>query len=455
MLTFPYVSRVLGVENIGICNFVDGIINYFLLFSTMGVATLGIREIAGAKNCQKQLSRTFSALFFINMIATLIVVFALFIAIQVVPTFHQHANMFYVGLSKLCGQLFLIEWLYKGLEEFKYITKRSLIVKTIYVLLIFFFIKSPDDYVLYFALTCLMWVANAVFNCVYARRFTSLSIDFNYIKRYIKPFFILGVYNILTSMYTSFNVAFLGMTNTAIEVGYYTTSTKLLTIILSIYTAFTGVMIPKMSFLASNSRTEEFNDLITKSLDALLLFCMPVIILGVVSAPEIIRLIAGPGYEGSIIPFVIIIPLIFIVGYEQILAYQILMPLKKDNIILINSAIGAIVGILASVLFVPSFGSVGSAIVWLISELFVLFVCQIWVMKIQNMSFPFGKLFMNIVYYLPILFILIYIELMQINYLIKLLIDSCLLLLYFIVLNVGVLKNDLIMNLFRSIYKKI
>ena len=43
LLTYPYVSRVLGVTNIGICNFVDSIINYFILFSMMGVSIFGIR----------------------------------------------------------------------------------------------------------------------------------------------------------------------------------------------------------------------------------------------------------------------------------------------------------------------------------------------------------------------------------------------------------------------------
>lgn len=455
MLTFPYVSRVLGVENIGICNFVDSIINYFVLFSTMGIATLGIREIAGARNNKTQMSRTFSALFIINMIATIFVALVLLLAIHVVPTFHQHANMLYIGLSKLCGQLFLIEWFYKGLEDFKYITKRSIAVKTIYVLLIFILIKSPDDYVLYFTLTCIMWVANAVFNCIYARRFTSFSVDFNYIIRYIKPFFILGVYNILTSMYTSFNVAFLGMTNTVNEVGYYTTSTKLLTLILSIYTAFTGVMVPKMSSLVSSSKIGEFNGLIAKSLDALLFFSIPVIILCIITAPEIIRLLAGVGYEGSILPFIIIMPLVFIIGYEQILAYQILMPLKKDNIILFNSAIGAIVGIVANIILVPSFGGIGSAFVWFFSEVSVLVVCQIWVTKLLKLAFPYGKLFKNFVYYLPILIILICIEPLQINYLSKLLIDSCIMFTYFVVLNVFILKNELIKNLFNSCLKRI
>ena len=49
-MIFPYVSRVLGVEYVGLVNFVDNTVNYFLLFATMGMSILGIREIAAVKN---------------------------------------------------------------------------------------------------------------------------------------------------------------------------------------------------------------------------------------------------------------------------------------------------------------------------------------------------------------------------------------------------------------------
>ena len=49
-ITFPYISRVFGVEKLGLVNFVDNTVNYFLLFATMGISLLGVREIATVKN---------------------------------------------------------------------------------------------------------------------------------------------------------------------------------------------------------------------------------------------------------------------------------------------------------------------------------------------------------------------------------------------------------------------
>ena len=63
LLTYPYVSRVLGANGIGICNFVDSIVTYFLMFSMMGITILGIRETAINKKQTEKLSEVFSNLY--------------------------------------------------------------------------------------------------------------------------------------------------------------------------------------------------------------------------------------------------------------------------------------------------------------------------------------------------------------------------------------------------------
>ena len=131
LLTFPYVSRVLGVSNIGICNFVDSIIHYFIYISMMGITAVGIREIASNKDDNAKLSKTFTSLALINCVTTLIAAIALVICIHTVPKFHEYKELLYVGVLKLVGNALLIDWLYKGLEDFKYITKRTLLVKTL------------------------------------------------------------------------------------------------------------------------------------------------------------------------------------------------------------------------------------------------------------------------------------------------------------------------------------
>ena len=128
LVTYPYVSRVLGVDNIGACNFVDSVINYFILFSMLGISTVGIREISQARNDSTRLNQTFSRLFTINTISTSIVLIALLISMFTVPQLRENSHLMWIGVLKLVSNYLLIEWLYKGLEEFKYITSRTVLV---------------------------------------------------------------------------------------------------------------------------------------------------------------------------------------------------------------------------------------------------------------------------------------------------------------------------------------
>ena len=131
---------------------------------------------------------------------------------------------------------FLVEWFYKGIENFKYITIRSFIVKCLYVIAIFVLVKEQKDYYIYYAITVGMVVVNAFCNIFYLRNFISLKLIHFNLSHYFKPLCIFGTYSILTSMYTSFNTTFLGLVTSPTEVGYYTTATKLYSICL-LYTS--------------------------------------------------------------------------------------------------------------------------------------------------------------------------------------------------------------------------
>lgn len=454
LLTYPYVSRVLGVDKIGICNFVDSIINYFVLFSMLGVGIVGIREIAKNKNDKECLNKTFNSLFFLNTLSTTIMLVLLIIAINIVPKLNEHKELMYIGAFKLVFNYLLIEWLYKGLEDFKFITNRTVIIRCLYVISVFIFIHDVNDYKLYYLLMALMVVLNSIVNILYSRKFVKYSLSNIYIKPYIRPFIILGLYMLLTSMYTSFNVAYLGFVAGETEVGYYTTATKLYGIILSVFTAFTGVMLPRMSALIAEHNIDEFKNLLKKSVNLLFGFSIPLISFTMIFAKPIILLLSGKGYDGAITLMQIVMPLILIIGYEQILVIQTLMPLKYDKAILINSIVGACIGILLNILLVSKYKSVGSAFVWFISELSVLFTAQYFVWKKIKIKFPFKYFFKNIIDNIPLLALMLLIYLMDQNSIINMFIGCAIMLIYSIVVQYFILKNSIFINLINKVIRR-
>lgn len=454
-LTYPYVSRVLGVTNIGICNFVDSIINYFVLFSMMGISIVGIREIAKSKGEKQSLNKTFSSLFALNATTTAVLFIALIISIYTVPKLYVYRELMWLGALKLAANFLTLDWLYRGLEDFKYITARTIAVKTVYVACVFIFVHEQNDYPIYYLLLCMMVVANAIINAFHSRKFVHLSFRTINVKLYVKPFFTMGTYMVLTSMYTSFNVAFLGFCSGETEVGYYTTATKLYTILLALFTAFTGVMLPRMSSLVSEQRYDEFRLLLQRSFNALVVFAVPLVYFCIVMAPQIILIISGKGYEGAISPMRIVMPLMLVIGYEQILIIQTLMPLKADKQILRNTILGASTGLLLNFILVPYLHSVGSAIVWFTSELVVLCSAQHAVKNIMGVDFPWKSVIKNVIYYIPMAVLVFIINGLIPTAILSVIVCGTLMVLYSYVLNVRIIKNEEVVRTISLLNKKI
>lgn len=387
-ITFPYISRVLGVENVGLVNFVDNTINYFLLFASMGVNVLGVREIAKAREDIQKRSSIFSNILGVNFFFTLVTLFVYFVIITSVQKFEAYKELLYIGAAKILFSTFLIEWLYTGAEDFRYITIRSVLIKVAYILLVFLLVKQPDDYRVYFYLTTSVTIVNALINIIHSRKFVKINFRELFNFKYLRDNITLGIYSIMTSMYLTFNVIYLGLVSDNIQVGYYTTAYKLYSVILGFFSAFTNVMLPRMSSLAANGEKERFQNLIDKSFSVMVMFCIPLIVCSMILAPDIIYALSGLSYDGAITPMKIIMPAILFVGIAQILAMQILMPLKKDNVLLIASMLGASVSILINFFFVKEKQAVGSALVLLCSECTVTITYLIYTYRNKLQTIP-------------------------------------------------------------------
>lgn len=400
-ITFPYVSRVLGVERLGLVNFVDNTVNYFLLFATLGVGLLGVREIAGAKSDMERQSKIFSNILGMNLLFTILTLTAYVAAIFLVPRFHQSSELFFIGTAKILFTAFLVEWFFTGIENFKYITIRSLLVKLLYVLAVFIFVKTRDDYKLYFILTVGVVVVNATINMVYVRKFVNISVADLFKFMYVRENITIGVYTIMTSMYTTFNVMYLGLATDNTQVGYYTTAFKLFYVIYGLFSSFASVMLPRMSSLISDGNYDRFNALINRSFSLIVMFSIPLVLCCIILAPQIILLLSGAGYEGAIIPMRIIMPVVVLAGIDQVLAVQIIMPMKKDNVLLTASILGAVVCLATNFIFVKYLQCVGTALALLLAQSFVTTTYIIYVLRKKLVRIPFNVILESIFFAIP------------------------------------------------------
>lgn len=455
LITYPYVSRVLGVTNIGICNFVDSIVNYFILFSMMGVSIVGVREIAAVRADRAERNRVFSSLLVLNGATTGIAAVALVIALFTVPALLPHRRMLSIGVVKLLANFLCMDWLFRGLEEFKYITSRSIIVKSLYVVAVFLLVRRPEDYPVYYLLLTLTLLANAAVNVFYARNYVSLRLTGLRFGPMSGAFFIMGLYMFLTSMYTSFNVAYLGFVSNPEQVGYYTSATKIFSMIIALFSAFTTVMLPRMSAVLSAGDRDLFLSSVSKSFTVFFTIGIPLILFMLFGSQDIVRIISGKGYEGAVVPMMTVSPLILVIAMEQILVIQVMMPMKWDRSIFVNSLIGALAGLFLNLLLARRFQAQGSAIVWLVSEL-VVFACALGSVSSRlSFRFPLRELLRNTAAYLPLvplLFLLL--RFGPENAFLRLGLEAVVLGVYFCALNVFVLKNAVVLDMVHAFRKR-
>jgi O-antigen/teichoic acid export membrane protein len=454
LLVFPYISRKLGVENIGIVGFVDNIINYFVIIATLGINTVGIRTIAACGNDRNKKSQVFSELMVWTLIFTVTVCIIYIITISSIPRLSEHKELFYIGLSKLFFTPFLIEWFFAGIENFKYITIRSIIIKILYAVSIILLVKEVDDFDIYFLLTSLVIVINSIINIIYSKKFISLRLTNIKIKQYAKQIISLGIFQILISMYTTFNVIYLGFISNNKEVGYYYTALKIYIIITGLFTAFTSVMLPRMSSLFATDNKNVFNLMINKSFNALLTFCIPLMIGGTVLAPQIIRIMSGQGYDGAIVPMQILMPLLLISGVSQLNALQVLIPMHKEKVLLIITPVVAFVGITLNFLLVSKYAALGTAVVLFLSECTGAVIGLLYSIRNKLFVFPIKTFRINILYSIPYILICWGTTRMNLSPITTIMIAFIICFIYFFFLQFKCIKNEMLINIIKTTIRK-
>ncbi len=454
LIIYPYVSRTLGLSNIGIVNFVDNLINYFVFISMMGITTVGIREIASVRDNPKELSKTFSSLLFLTTATTLIAIVILWIAMYTITMLVPYRDLLYIGIAKLVFNLFILEWFIIGMENFKFITYRSIIIKCLYILCIFLFVRESSDYKTFYLLSTVTVMANALVDIIYIRRFVHLSIPSIDIRPYYKAFLMMGVYVLLTNVYISLNPVWLGFVTNTDEVGYYTTATKLHTFIMAFLLSFTNILFPRVSNLLADGKKDEFWEKIRIAFEAVYLFTFPTMIYMAVAGPQLLHLIVGDGFEGAYLPFRMITPLILIIGIEQILVIQILMATHCDHTVLKNAFIAAVATLVFNLLLTSQWGAIGTAVVWIIAEALIMVLSIIVIYQKFKFVMDYRRLLNYCICYTPLLLLsLLLYHFLNDDY--AIVISLAVLTTVFIVINeVFILKNKVALQLLQSLKHK-
>ena len=367
LITYPYVSRILGPENIGKVSFATSVVYYFSMFAQLGIPTYGISACARVRDDKKKLSQTVQEIMLINAAMTVIVYTVFAGALFTVPRLSAEKPLLLItGLTVLFNTIG-VEWLYKALEQYSYITTVSILFKIVSVVAMFAFVHSPDDYVIYGGISIIAASGSCLMNFIRLRRFVFVRPIGGYnIKRHLKAIWVFFAMSIATTVYTNLDTVMLGFIKNDTDVGYYTTAVKVKNILCSLVTSLGTVLLPRMSCLAEEKKWDEFYAVVKKALNFVIILALPLSIFFIIFARESIILLSGSEFLPSVIPMRIITPTVLLIGITNVLGIQVLVPLGKEKYGLPVREKG--------IATIPRLASSGAAIGTLIAEAVVLAV---------------------------------------------------------------------------------
>ena len=461
LLTFPYLARVLGPENIGLYNFSESYARYFALVAALGISVYGVREIAKKQEQPKALSNTFVELFLINFVATCFLSVLYIFTIVYTNKLSSNATLFYWSFLFFFFQVFVLEWFFTGINQFKYIAIRFFFIRLVFIAAIFIFIKEANDYVKYMQLQVALTFFLGIINFVYLFKFIDLkNIRLNELNllKHLKPLLLLFLTIFSISVYLHFDTVLLGILADNESVGYYSAPLKLVKIIIAVLAAITAAMFPKMVQFFEQGEMEQFEKMLSQSFELVVSIGIPTTILVYMLAPEIIYILFGSSFENAIIPLQITAPLILIVSLSTIFGFQILSVHSKDSAILKSAVAGMLFSLLASFLFIPKFKQDGAAYIILFTELLVLLFFIYFSSKLVQLKNTKQVILREIAFAIPYCIIPYMISTISLPTITKLIVVLSSALLWFIVVQFFIVKisvfKTLVMDIFIGRIKK-
>lgn len=379
LITVPYVTRVLSVEGYGDVGFAQSVSTWLSALCMLGIGTYGVRECARVRDDLAALARTVRELLAILAVSTAVVCGAFAACIPLVPRLSALAPLMWVFLVGTVLMSFGVEWFYQAIEQYAYITARSVAFKVAALAATFALVRSPGDYLVYGAILSLVTCGNNVLNLVRLRRMVGGvdpgALD---VRRHLGPLMSFAALSISSAVYLSFDSTLLGMLSPSnYQVGLYQLSTKLKAVMFSVVNAVLGVLIPRLTYYHANGREEEFLSLLRRGLGLTANATAAIAGYLLAAASPVVVLVSGPDFAAAAAPLRVIGFVNLLSCLSYFIGICVLTPTGRERRLAAANALGVPVSVALNALLDPSLGAMGAALSLLLAEL-AIFLVQAW-----------------------------------------------------------------------------
>ena len=455
LITFPYISRTLLVDNIGKINFGLSFVSYFSLLASLGINVYAIRECSKVSEDRKELSKVASQIYSLNLFTTAIAYILLFLFLVFYKRIvHYRILIVIQSLSILFGTLGT-DWLNTAMEDFQYITIRTILFQLVSLLLLFAFIHSPEDYIKYAVISVISSSGYSLVNMFYRKKYCDIFFTKNIeIKKHYLSIIVLFVMLLSQTIFNNVDMTMLGIMKGDFEVGIYSTAHKIMSVISQTVASILWVVLPRISYYYKNNSFGEINTLLRKILGFHITLGLPCVIGTILMSNDIILLIAGRDFaqSGIVLKLLMFSSFVSLFG-GSFLGNMILLPMNDERYYMIVCIINAILNTILNYIYIPYYASIAAATTTIICSILVLILLVIRIdknIRINKISrlFPqpvLGSIFIIIICYVC----------KQINqlYLRTFISFTFSVIIYFIIQIL--FKNDLLLPFYNAVLKRI
>lgn len=371
LITYPYITRILSVENIGKINFGQSIVNYFMLLAGFGISSFAIRNGSQIRENNEQLNEFANRIFTINIITT-VISYVLLIFVTILPTkvATYRTIILFQGLTVAMSPL-AVDWLYTIEEDFGYITLRSIAIQVLSIALMFMFVKEENDVYLYVALISMSTSLGNIFNFLHSKKYVKLQlISDTHWSEYKSLILLFFVNSIATIIYMNSDTTILGILKDDYSVGLYSVAVKIYTIVKQVLNAVVATTIPRLAYLRKND-VKEFENLTKKMLSIASVCTIPAAVGLIILRKEVISLISGNNYLEAAPTLTILSAAIFFGILANILANGVLICMEREKCVVKATVVSAVENAALNFVFIPFLSQNGAAVTTLLAEMTV------------------------------------------------------------------------------------
>ncbi len=457
IVTYMYVSRMFGAEGYGKISFSNSVVQYFVMFAMLGIVNYATSEAAKVRDNPIRFHRIVSEIMLLNMISMIVSYLLLAVLLMSLPQLQPYTVFILVYSITIVLRVLGMEWLYSAVEDYFYITVRTICVQVVSLIAVFLFVRSYDDLLTYsFIQVAAVGGAN-LFNLFHARHYVKpVKVTLKDTGKHLKPVFTLFLMTLFINLFTQIDSTMLGLLQGDRAVGLYSAGDKMSSMVAGVIGAVSAVMLPRIAYYINKKEKEKMTEVIRKIVNVVVMISIPSAIGIFLLSEPIIAVFSGEDFAPAAVTVMILSARVLLSPVNAIFILYTFVPLGMEKKSMAVTGIAAATNMIVNFFLIQSFSYNGAAWATVMAEL-VEFVMILWIAnKFLSLKGMFDTIWQYVVASIGLIVVCLAIRFLQMPHIASIMMSvvgsaGC----YFIILSL--LKNEYVLyaaNFVKSKLKK-